>query len=129
MARLSLLNYNARNDATKDGVLDLYLFDKLRTDRFNAIQKGPDKIDMTSLPAILRIDSNTFNRILTDDSPYLAALSGSLTQIASIVNQEGGVQTAEFKDLAENISNLTTKHFEYATKTWAHGPLEGLIGT
>lgn len=116
VARLSLLNYNARNDATKDGVLDLYQFDKLRTDRFNAIQKGPDKIDMASLPAILGIDSNTFNRILTDDSPYLAALSGSLAQIASIVGQEGGVQTAEFKDLAENISNLTTKHFEYATK-------------
>ena len=113
VARLALLNYNARNDSMKDGVLNLYEFDKLRNDNFNAIQKGPNKIDMTSLPLILGIDSSMFNRILTDDSPYLAALSSSLAKVSGIVNQEGGVQTAEFKDLAENISNLTTKHFEY----------------
>ena len=113
VARLALLNYNARNDSMKDGVLNLYEFDKLRNDRFDAIQKGPNKIDMTSLPLILGIDSSMFNRILTDDSPYLAALSGSLAKVAGIVSQEGGVQTAEFKDLAENIKNYTVKHFEF----------------
>ena len=118
VARLGLLNYNARNDATtKDDqgypILDLQLFEKLRSDRMNIIQKGPNKIDMTSLPAILGIESSMFNRILTDDSPHLAALSSSLAQIASIVNQEGGVQSAEFKDLAQNISDNTTRHFEY----------------
>lgn len=113
VARLALLNYNARNDSIEDGVLDIPLFEKLRTDNFNIIQKGPDKIDMTSLPLILGIDSNTFGRILTDDSPYLAALSSSVAKISGIVGQEGGVQTAEFRDLADLIKNYTVKHYEY----------------
>ena len=35
VARLAILNYNARNDSMKDGVLDLYEFNKLREDSVN----------------------------------------------------------------------------------------------
>ena len=114
VARLAILNYNARNDSMKDGVLDLYEFNKLREDRFNEIQKGPNKINMSALPGLLNIDSTTLNRIIAEDSPYLAALSGALTQVSGIVNKEGGVQSDEFKELAAQISGLMTSHFNYA---------------
>ena len=113
VARLAILNYNARNDSMKDGVLDLYEFNKLREDNFNEIQKGPNRINMDALPGLLGIDSTTLNRIIAEDSPFLSALSGSLTQISGIVNKEGGIQSDEFKDLAATISGLMTSHFDY----------------
>jgi len=113
VARLAILNYNARNDSMKDGVLDLYEFNKLREDRFNEIQKGPNRINMDVLPSLLKIDSATLNRIIAEDSPFLSALSGSLTQISGIVNKEGGIQSDEFKSLAADISGLMTRHFDY----------------
>ena len=113
VARLAILNYNARNDSMKDGVLDLYEFNKLREDNFNEIQKGPNRINMDALPGLLGIDSTTLNRIIAEDSPFLSALSGSLTQISGIVNKEGGIQSDEFKDLAAKISGLMTSHFDY----------------
>ena len=118
VARLAILNYNARNDATtKDSqgnpILDLYEFDKLRTDRLDEIQRGPNKIDMGVLPGLLDIDQSTLDRILTEDSPYLKSLSGALTQISGIVNKEGGVHTDEFRNLAADISGLMMGHFKY----------------
>ena len=113
VARLAILNYNARNDSMKDGVLDLYEFNKLREDRFNEIQKGPNRINMDVLPSLLDIDSATLNRIIAEDSPFLSALSGSLTQISGIVNKEGGIQSDEFKSLAADISGFMTRHFDY----------------
>ena len=114
VARLAILNYNARNDSMKDGVLDLYEFDKLRKQRFDKIQRGPDKIDMGVLPSLLGINQATLDKIITEDSPYLASLSGALTQISGIVNKEGGIQSDEFKDLAATISGLMQSHFSYA---------------
>jgi hypothetical protein len=114
VARLAILNYNARNDSMKDGVLDLYEFDNLRKTRFDEIQRGPDKIDMGALPSLLNINQTTLDKILTEDSPYLASLSGSLTQISGIVNKEGGIQSDEFKNLAATISGLMQSHFSYA---------------
>ena len=69
---------------------------------------------MSALPGLLNIDSTTLNRIIAEDSPYLAALSGALTQVSGIVNKEGGVQSDEFKELAAQISGLMTSHFNYA---------------
>ena len=114
VARLAILNYNARNDSMKDEVLDLYEFDKLRKQRFDEIQRGPDKIDMGVLPSLLNINQATLERIIAEDSPYLAALSGALTQVSGVVNKEGGVQSDEFKELAAQISGLMTSHFNYA---------------
>ena len=114
VARLAILNYNARNDSMKDGVLDLYEFDKLRKQRFDKIQRGPDKIDMGVLPSLLGINQATLDKIITEDSPHLASLSGALTQISGIVNKEGGIQSDEFKDLAATISGLMQSHFSYA---------------
>ena len=119
VARLAILNYNARNDATtKDSqgnpILDLYEFDKLRKQRFDEIQRGPDKIDMGVLPSLLNINQATLERIIAEDSPYLAALSNSLTKVAGVVSKDGGVQSDEFKSLAEDIKSLMTSHFNYA---------------
>ena len=119
VARLAILNYNARKDATtKDSqgnpILDLWEFDNLRKTRFDEIQRGPDKIDMGVLPSLLGINQATLDKIITEDSPHLASLSGALTQISGIVNKEGGIQSDEFKDLAATISGLMQSHFSYA---------------
>ena len=81
VARMSVLNYNARQDATDaNGVFDPWKFDELRKDRFEAIK---DSVDITNAAALFGIKDDDFMKLVTAESPVLKNITTMSSQLSN----------------------------------------------
>jgi len=110
VARMSVLNYNARQDATDaNGVFDPWKFDELRKDRFEAIK---DSVDITNAAALFGIKEDDFIRLVTAESPILKNITTMSSQLSNL-----NLPIEERNAIVQNVGNAIIQHIDFLNNT------------
>ena len=110
VARMSVLNYNARKDATDaNGVFDPWKFDELRKDRFEAIK---DSVDITNAAALFGIKEEDFMRLVTAESPILKNITTMSSQLSN-----PNLPIEERNAIVQNVGNAIIQHIDFLNNT------------
>ena len=110
VARMSVLNYNARQDATDaNGVFDPWKFDELRKDRFEAIK---DSVDITNAAALFGIKEEDFMRLVTAESPILKNITTMSSQLSN-----PNLPIEERNAIVQNVGNAIIQHIDFLNNT------------
>ena len=110
VARMSVLNYNARQDATDaNGVFDPWKFDELRKDRFEAIK---DSVDITNAAALFGIKEDDFIRLVTAESPILKNITTMSSQLSN-----PNLPIEERNAIVQNVGNAIIQHIDFLNNT------------
>ncbi len=108
VARMSVLNYNARQDATDaNGVFDPWKFDELRKDRFEAIK---DSVDITNAAALFGIKEDDFMRLVTAESPFLKNITSMSSQLSN-----PNLPIEERNAIIQNVGGAILQHMDFLT--------------
>ena len=132
LARLSILNYNARQDATVGTDFNLAKYQQLKDERYNWIQtNSPQPIKESAILEMLDISDEQLQSLLKLDTTYTAAITGIVNNInRKIQSDPNYAGSSEFQNekgrmtelIIANLNETSNITDAIRTKEWAKVP-------